>query len=418
MTITNLKLKTYNFLRWTEKWTQTDMVYLAKDGSWLAVGQAITIITAILTALAFANLLPVEIYGTYKYIFSIVSLLSIPTLSGVSTAIIQAVARGSDGTLYAATKIKMRWGLLSAIASLGLAGYYYYGNNPYLALSFLVAAVFLPLMDPLNVYNAYLNGKKEFKLNIKFNIINQAIILAVMVGTIWLTNNIWLIILVYFSANTTTNALFYYLAVKRVKPNSEVNQEALSYGKHLTVMNIISLIAGQLDKILIWHFLGAAQLAIYALAMAPIDQVNSGILRNASTLAMPKLSNNDGDTLKKTLPGKIFKLTGLTVVAALAYIFVAPFLYEIAFPKYIASVIYSRFYVLTLVLLPFSLFNIALTAQEQKKKLYFLSLTIGVVKITLLLIFLPLYGIAGAIAAIIGSTLYSNLTTYYLFKKI
>lgn len=413
-----IKYKIYNFLRWTERWTQTDMIYLAKGGSWLGVGQVVSMAAAFLSSIAFANLLPVETYGAYKYIFSIIGILSIPTLGGMSTALIQSVARGSEGTLYAATKTKMRWGLLSAVGGLGLAAYYYYGHNPYLALSFLVAAVFLPLMDPLNIYTSYLNGKKEFKLITEFNVINQIIILAVMVTAIWLTKNIWLIILIYFIINTSANSFFYWLTVRRAPPNREVSQEALSYGKHLTVMNVIGLIAGQLDKILMWHYLGAAELAIYAFALAPIDQANTGILKNSVFLAMPKFSTNDPNSLKKNLPLKLIKFTFLTLIAALAYIIIAPYLYQTFFPKYAVSVVYSRFYALTLAILPLGLFTTAIVSQGQKKKLYFLSTTMSILKIIFLLVFLPLWGIAGAIFALILATVASNISTIYLFYKM
>jgi O-antigen/teichoic acid export membrane protein len=416
--ITKIKSKIYNFLHWTEKWTQTDMIYLAKGGSWLAVGQAITMIAALLSSIAFANLLPAEIFGAYKYIFSFIGLLSIPTLGGLSTALIQAVARGEEGTLFAATKTRIRWGLLSSVGSLGLSGYYFINHNTYLTLSFLAAAIFLPLMDPLNMYTFYLNGKKNFKLITKFNIINQIIILSVTVATIWLTNNVWLIILSYFTANTIVNGIFYFLTIKISPPNSKVSAEAINYGKHLTAMNIISLIAGQLDKILIWHYLGAVNLAIYSFALAPIDQINSGVLKNTITLVMPKLSNNTPDILKKTLPKKIIKFTFLTIVAAIIYIIAAPLFYNMLFPKYTASIIYSRFYAIILAFLPFSLFTTAIVSQSQKKKLYFLSIFVSAIKIILLFALLPYFGIAGAISALILTNAVSHISNIYLFKKI
>ena len=416
--IENLKNKTYSFLRSSERWTHADMIYLAKGGVWLGVGQAITMISAFLSSVAFANLLPVETYGIYKYIFSLIAIISIPTLSGVSTAIIQAVSSGSEATLFTATRTKMRWGILSALLSIALAVYYYIGGNISLSVCFFVAAIFLPLTDPLNAYTSYLNGKKNFKLITKFNIINQFVVLAVMAVTIWRTNNIWLIILLYYLVNTTANAFFYYLTLRLDPPNKKIDKEAISYGKHLTVMNIIAIIAGQVDKIFIWHYLGAAKLAVYALSMAPIDQINSGLLKNTIALAMPKLSANEGEALKKTFPPKVLKFTALTMLAALIYIILAPIIYKLLFPKYLASIIYTRFYAITLAILPLSLFNTALTAQKQKKKLYFISYSASIIKIILLAILLPKYGVAGAIGAIIGSLLYNNSMQIYLFYKI
>ena len=79
-----IKIKAYNLLRWSEKWTKTDMIYLARGGFWLTLGQVISSLSAFLLAIAFANLLPKETYGEYKYILSIASILAIPTLTGMA----------------------------------------------------------------------------------------------------------------------------------------------------------------------------------------------------------------------------------------------------------------------------------------------------------------------------------------------
>ena len=141
-----LKVKTYNFLRWTEKWLKTDMVYFSRGGFWLTAGQMFSSLSAFLLSIAFANLLPKETYGTYKYVLSIASILSIPTLSGMTTSLAQAIASGSDGSFIPAVKARIKWGLLGALASLILASYYFYQADTTLTISFLMAAVFLPFM--------------------------------------------------------------------------------------------------------------------------------------------------------------------------------------------------------------------------------------------------------------------------------
>ena len=73
--IKKIKEKIYNLLRWSEKYTKTDMVYLAHGGFWLSFGQIISSLSSFLLAIAFANLLPKETYGNYKYILSIASIL-------------------------------------------------------------------------------------------------------------------------------------------------------------------------------------------------------------------------------------------------------------------------------------------------------------------------------------------------------
>ncbi len=62
-----LRAKICNFLRWSEKYIKTDMIYLVKGGFWLTLGQIISSVSSLLLVIAFANLLPKETYGIYKY---------------------------------------------------------------------------------------------------------------------------------------------------------------------------------------------------------------------------------------------------------------------------------------------------------------------------------------------------------------
>ena len=102
--------KIYKILRYSEKYTKTDMVYLAKGEFWLVSGQIISSAATFLLAIAFANLLPKETYGIYKYVLSIFGLLAISTLRGVEAALSQAVAKNYDGDFLVILKTKMKYG--------------------------------------------------------------------------------------------------------------------------------------------------------------------------------------------------------------------------------------------------------------------------------------------------------------------
>ena len=101
--------KTHRILRKSEKYTKTDMVYLAKGGFWITAGQAISSGSIFLLAITFANLIPQETYGTYKYVLSITGILSILTLRGMDTTVLQAIARNFEGVLLPVLKTKIKW---------------------------------------------------------------------------------------------------------------------------------------------------------------------------------------------------------------------------------------------------------------------------------------------------------------------
>ena len=188
--LNKLQDKIYNLLRRSEKYTQTDMVYLAKGGFWLTFGQVISIATAFILAVAFANLLPKEIYGQYKYVISILGILLLSNMSGINTAFTRAVARGFEGSMFKDLKIKLRWSILGVVASLILAIYYYTNQNILLATAFLITAPFVILFENFAIYNSYLHGKKRFGELTKYSSIIKIISLVIIVITAYLSNNL------------------------------------------------------------------------------------------------------------------------------------------------------------------------------------------------------------------------------------
>lgn len=412
-----IKIYLYSILRKSEKWTKTDMVYLAKGAYWLTIANIVSSASSFLLSIAFANLLLKETYGLYTFILSIVGILTIPTMAGINTALTSSVARGFEGSVIPALKTRIKWGLLGGLASIAVAGYYFINDNITLTICFLIGGIFIPLMNPLTVYGSFLAGKKLFKESSFFSSITKIVAAALMIATLFITSNIFIIILVYFSSYTFMRLLILFIILKRHKTNDKKEADTISYGKHLTVMNVFGTIVNQLDKLLMWHFLGATQLAIYVLALAPTAQIRS-FLDVAKPLAFPKLSTQDGKVLKKTLPIKMIKLLLIIILIVVAFCFVAPYLYHLFFPKYLESIGFAQFYILILLFYPQKFMGQALTAHKKKRALYMIATINPIVKLALLITLIPLYGINGAIAAQILPLSVNTVLASYYFKKI
>lgn len=412
----NLKKIIYNFLIWSERYTKTDMIYLAKGGFWLTLGRIVFSISGFLLTIAFANLLSKETYGTYQYVLSVASILAIPTLSGMDTAMVRAIAQGYEGSLIPALKTQIRWGVLGGIASLGVAGYYFLNNNT-LAVSFLIIAVFVPLMNPFSVYQSFWNGKKRFDIQAKYNIIIRVLAVSALIITVLLTKNLIFIFGVYFASYTFLYFIFLKITIRKISPAGKQDPQAISYGKHLSLINIIGAIASQLDKILLWHFLGAEALAIYFFAITPVQQIKNAF-KGLHPLALPKFSQNYKKNPKAILLKKIGKFLPIMIFVVIIYIISIPYIYKIFLPQYLGSIPYSRLFAITLLFTPQILFITFLTAQKKTKELYIYQFSVCVTQIVLLLVLLPMYGIWGAIIALVATQVL-NLGLYvYLFKKI
>ncbi len=415
--IKKTKKKIYNLLRWTQKYTKTDMVYLAKGSFWLNLGTGITSLAGLGLAIAFANLIPPETYGTFKFIISFSAILAIPTLSGMNQALVRAVAQGNEATFYPALKTKLKWGVLGALGALVLSAYYLFQDNTTLGLSFLLIAGFIPFKTSFNFYSYYLSGKKDFKHLSQYQAIARILVVISTVIALFLSQNLFLILLVYFAATTLFRLFFLLLTLKKYPTNQNQDPSSIGYGKHLSLMGVLGTVASHMDKILLFHFLGPIQLAIYTFSTRPI-KVMKKPLESLTKISLPKLSQRNAFKLKNTLPGKMIKFFLMLLPLVGVYILLAPYFYQLFFPQYLDSIVYSQIFALSVLLYPGSLMGQTLTAHAKKKELYILRTSTAVLKIALFLILLPLWGVWGAITALLAAGVFGLLLNLLFFLKI
>src|ERR1700683_4653793 len=86
-------------LRWSEKYTKTDMVYLARGGFLSLFGQGMGLVASLGLAIAVSHFVSKESYGIYKYAISVVTILSLFSLNNIGSAVFQSAAQGFDGAL-------------------------------------------------------------------------------------------------------------------------------------------------------------------------------------------------------------------------------------------------------------------------------------------------------------------------------
>lgn len=415
--IKKLREKIYRALRRSEKYTKTDMVYLAKGGFWLTLGNVVSALGGFLLSITFANLLPKEIFGEYKYLLSITALLSITTLQGMSTAITKAIAQGQEGTFFLALKEKTKWGTLGALISLIIAGYYYfYNNQPPIAISFLIVALFMPFMDTFSLFNNYLNGKKNFKNLAIYNIIIQIVAVGTMITTLFLTNKLYLIIAAYFISNTLMRLIFIIAIIRKIPPEAKEDPEIIKYGKHLSFLNILTTIVKQIDQIIIFNFIGTAALATYSIAIAPIKEIQA-LIKNLDPLSLPKLAQKDFFDIQKTLPKKMIKLFFLILLGVTIYIIFIPYFFKAFYPLYSDSILYSRYLSLNLLFYPFILFNTAFVAHAKQEEIYVSTISSSIFYLITLFLLTYFYGLRGVVATVLLNSLFGTVINFILFKK-
>lgn len=412
-----LRQTSFSVLRWSEKYTKTDMVYLAKGASWMSTANIIMGGISFLLAIAFANLLPKETFGVYKYVLSVGGFIAAFSLSaGMGSVITQSVSKGFEGILKQAFKTSLVWGIPLSIATLAGALYYILKDNYVLGGSLVIIAIFIPFLNSSQLYTSFLNGKQDFKRITLFGILGTLVQTGVVFLTLLFTDSVVILALAYFASITLITLILYFSTVSAYKPNKEYNKETLQFGKSISVVQMIAGLAGHMDKILIFQILGGTALATYTFALAPVVQLRS-ILKMMTPLALPKLALQEKETIKKTLGRKVTVFTLGIIAMVILYVLIAPFFYRLFFPTYLEAIIFSQVYVLILLLFPKKLISLTLFAHDQKEATYALIVLQPVVQVILLFTLIPIIGLWGAIVAEIVASMANNfLANHYLAR--
>lgn len=414
--VETIKTNIYNLLRWSEKWTKTDMVYLAGGGFWLGLGYGVQMILGVILMIAFANLLPKDIFGTYQFVISMSAIIAIFTLTGMGTAIMRATAQGVKGALRYGFKVKLTWSIGIVVVAGIYTLYYFLKGNQVLAISFLIVGVLQPFISSFELYKSYFLGKQYFRQDAWWSMAQKVIPFIVILPTIFLTNNPIFIVLAYFASHASSLFLAYLFTVKKYHLSSIDNPEVKNYGKHLSIMKVFLVLYDNMDKVLLWHFLGAVPVAVYTLAHMPVLHFKN-ISQLIRSLTFPKLAQKDVEELKIILPSKIKRYFLFVLLIVAIYILTAPIIFKVLFPLYPEAVLYSQVLALSILFVPRSLLSQVFTAHAMKKEQYIFYITVPIVKIISLLILLPFWGIWGIIVSIFISETYSVILQSYLLNK-
>lgn len=403
----------------SESLFKVDMIYVTRGGFWTTLRFGVGIVASIATMLAFGNLVSKETYGTYNYLLSLAGTFGFLTLAGMGTGVIRAVARGYESVVPYALRAQLKYNLL-AVAGVGAAAIYYgiKGNSSF-SLSLGILALATPLAAAFHVYEAVLIGKKKFDTLTVITAFTSLGAAGATVITLFLTQNVVILVAVYGAMALLPNILAYRYIQKSL-PVEEPSAEAISELKrtafHLTGAGVISALAQYIDKIILFQVAGPIQLAVYGFATAGPERLK-GLAKNWVSVALPRLAERSLSDIRKMFYRRIAFSLAIGVGLAGLYVIFSPLLFKFLLPQYLDAILYSQIYALGLILVPASVFiGFIFYGQNMLRAVYLNSLSSQITRIALFTILGWRYEIWGLIAAYLISLALSLLYSVIIWE--
>jgi O-antigen/teichoic acid export membrane protein len=398
-----------------------DAHYFLKGGFWLLTAQASTVLGSLIAAVLFARYLSETDYGVYRYIIGLAALLSAFSLTGIGQTILQASSKGYGDFLHRSTSITLQWSLGIMAASLIGAMYYYAQGNQLFALGCLLIALLHPVSQLFQNTLAYLYGAAKFKSGAKMQTFKSIFVSGVSVIALLFTKNILILLAVYFSTQAIAAIVCYLVYQPEKIDHHELDQNIikkyLSYAKHSSYRNFLTLIAVRLDSVVVFQLLGAVELAFYTVATVLPEHI-TGSFKNMQTLLLPKYTKHDSlHALKRSIPKRSLHFFIILILFTAVFILLTPLLYSLLFPKYTEVVPYVQLLALSF---PASVFILplgAIQSQQMEKELYIYQITTSLIQISTILVLISFFGFLGAVISRIITQYSRTMIAYVLLYR-
>lgn len=386
-----------------EEKTGTDVRYFVRGSFWISLSNLSAMAASLISGIVLANLLDKIDYGTYKFIMSLAGLLMIFTIRGLGTAIVQAVSKNKEGAFDKGVTYQLKWGFVYTLAAF-IVGVYYLINDSYIiAFSLMILGLANPLIATFRLYHSYLTGKKEFKQLTLYASIEEFTTAILMAASLIIFNNVIFLILVFAITELAESFFFYRVVKSKYKPKHTNDEGLKTYARHLTVIEVFNVIARQLDSLILFGVWGVETLALYAVAQTLPSNIYT-LLKSLSGTFLPRLSEKNIVEVSKIFYKRLFQTLLIGLAVGAIYAVIAPFLFQIIFPKYPDAIFYSQLLAIDMALgLSAGFIGAVFFSQKIIRGIYLSTILGTAVRLTLYLILGLTGGIAGIVIAYILS---------------
>ncbi len=360
-----------------------------------------------------------EDLGNYKLFFSIINILIIFSINGLNTSVTKSVAKKYRRFFIKAVKFSSLFSLIATLALIILSVSYYRGTDIKYAL--LASSFIVPIYFGFNIWESFLYGERQFK---KVFLLNGAIAVTRFAACgliLFFYRNYLITIFVYLLIVSIYNLIFslwIYRGVNKEEVRPDKDKELIKHGFRLTGASAVSVIAKNVERIILDVVSNATMVGIYSvISVFPTFIKNS--LKTLINVPTVKLAARPEKENRIIVKKGLYLIAFSGVVIFVIFWFITPFLLKFFFKVDDADMIrYGRLILIPLVFMPVNLvIKYMCSYQGSGSSVLKLYTTTDIIKLALLAVFIPFFKINGIIIALILAEFFSFLILIIWFIR-
>lgn len=360
-----------------------------------------------------------EQYGSYQFVFVVLSFFGISALSGMKTLVNQSVARGHDAVYKPSSLMSFIGSCLGAACLALYAVYLAFHDERSMASVFLIASLLFPFAHGLTMWQPFLLAKHEYRrlaLTQSYAVIGSQILIVACV--LIYPNTIIPASLAALCVTAFQNIYMHRKCAALVENLESTESESLSYGFKVSFYDLFNVIGNLSERIVIFYFMSPFALAGFAVANR-LPEITKDYIQSMRAVLIPQLAKQK--TLTKSLNHNINILSIiLFLLIALVTVFIVPYVFNILFTeKYDDMITYCQILFLSVGLSTYSILKLGfILSQLDHHSIRNIQLGSNVIRVISAVTLIPIYGISGAVASIVLYRLASIFIVHYQISKV
>ena len=341
-----------------------------------------------------------EQFGYYQFVLSAAASLSVFALPEMNNAIMQSWTRGFQGTYRKAAKIVLFCCLAASIILIGMSVWFFNKQLSVLGFALLIAAIFFPFSSGLILWKGRCMALGRFGDLVRLDGLNSVVTsLGIIASVTTLPGNYLLPLVIVFLGPALRNVLTTLSDLKAISKDGAVEEGIVKYGVQTSIYSGLTIFAARLDSVVLLFFLTPSAVALFAAANRLADLVRAFTQDVAGALA-PRLVKQVRYTKRLDF---VFRLYALAMGSALVFFAFAmlPWAFPLIFThRYDAALPYAQALICSVAIgnlatMRFRYIRSRMDALSYRNVM----LVSAAAKLGSLLILVPLFGVAGAVAS-------------------